>query len=59
MFVPQGMNMMLTMMSCPEYIMAMKFFGSPLSVSKQQFQPTLIKTRLSRKLNTGDSIVLY
>lgn len=60
MFVPQGMTIDASYdIKHPEYIMAMKFFGSPSSDGQQQFQPLRIKTRLARKLNTGDSIILY
>lgn len=60
MFVPQGMNITASYdTEHPEYIMAMKFFGSPSQDSVQQYQPLRIKSRLARKLNTGDSIILY
>lgn len=60
MFVPQGMNITASYdTDHPEYIMAMKFFGTPAVDGQAYFQPLRIKTRLSRKLNTGDSIVLY
>lgn len=67
MFVPQGMPITLNYnLEHPEYIMAYQFLGSPCldyasnygSVG-QQFQPRKITTRLSRKLNTGDSIILF
>lgn len=60
MFVPQGMNVNENYnIQHPEYIMAYKFYGSPSTDADQQFQPIKIKTRLSRKLQTGDSIVLF
>lgn len=60
MFVPQGMNITAAYdIEHPEYIMAMKYYGSPSQDGVQQYQPIRVKTRLSRKLNTGDSIVLY
>lgn len=51
----------------PEYIMAYKYLGSPSNewngtgnqLANQQYQPFRVKTRLSRKLQTGDSIVLF
>ena len=64
MFVPQGMNVNESYHTQhPEYILAYKYIGSP-SVNQstsetQQFQPTRIKSRLSRRLQTGDSIILY
>lgn len=74
MYVPQGMNITANYYAeHPEYIMAYKFLGSPnspdlvdepdgLSIrvqERQQFQPYRIRTRLSRKLQTGDRVVLY
>ena len=60
MFVPQGMNITASYdTDHPEYIMAMRYFGSPSLDNETKFAPIRIKTRLSRKLNTGDSIVLY
>lgn len=60
MFVPQGMNITSSYdTDHPEYIMAMRFFGSPSLDNETKFAPIKIKSRLSRKLNTGDSVVLY
>lgn len=60
MFVPQGMNITANYdTEHPEYIMAMKYYGSPSPDGQQQFQPIRVKTRLARKLNTGDSVILY
>lgn len=62
MFVPQGMNVDINYhRNHPEYIMAYKFIGSPYieNFQGQQFQPIRVKSRLSRKLNTGDSIILF
>lgn len=62
MFVPQGMNVSNDYhLNHPEYIMAYKYLGNPLNEnnSGQQFQPIRVRSRLSRKLNTGDSIILY
>lgn len=67
MFVPQGMNLTNDYnMQHPEYIMAYKYIGSPTSEatfsgygSSQNYQPIKIKTRLARKLNSGDQIVLF
>lgn len=60
MFVPQGMNVTNDYnLEHPEYIMASKFIGSPSSDSGQNYQPQRISTRLSRKLNTGDSVRLF
>lgn len=66
MFVPQGMNLTNDYnIQHPEYIMAYKYIGSPSIESQsniaagQQYQPVKIKTRLARKLNSGDQIVLF
>lgn len=70
MFVPQGMNVTANYnIEHPEYIMATKFIGSPASdfaglqnfdlAMGQNYQPHRIRTRLSRTLNTGDSIQLF
>lgn len=69
MYLPQGMTAGSDYhIQHPEYIMAYKYLGSPnpaasssaqASIEQQQFQPTRIRSRLSRKLNTGDSIILY
>lgn len=63
MYVPQGMNVTSSYYAeHPEYIMAYKFIGSPQydgAATGQQYQPFKIKTRLSRKLQTGDSVILF
>lgn len=72
MYVPQGMNVTSSYYAQhPEYIMAYKYLGSPASewdvdttagtITRvgQQYQPYRIRTRLSRKLQTGDSIILF
>lgn len=60
MFVPQGMNVSENYnVSHPEYIMNYKFIGSPSPDASQNYQPFKIRTRLARKLNTGDSVVLF
>lgn len=68
MFVPQGMNVTNDYyLQHPEYILNYKYLGSPSTrqgsettyVETQQFQPFRLRTRLSRKLQTGDSIILY
>lgn len=66
MFVPQGMNIGSNYeKQHPEYIMAMRYYGSPeFEVSTGTStngirNPLRIKTRLARRLQTGDSIVLY
>jgi len=69
MFVPQGMTVTETYPNFhPEFIMAMKFLGSPsinndLGVDPPQGlntgrNPLKIKTRLARRLQTGDKIIL-
>lgn len=61
MYVPQGMNIDNNYPSYhPEYIMAMRFLGSPdLETNGPTRNPLKIKTRLARRLQTGDSIVLF
>lgn len=67
MYVPQGMNVSeLYHIQHPEYIMTYKFLGSPTNenaveggVSNQNYQPFRIKTRMARRLQTGDSIILF
>lgn len=63
MYVPQGMNLTSNYnVEHPEYIMAYKFLGSPLwdkTSQGQQFQPFKIRTRLARKLQSGDNIILF
>ena len=70
MYVPQGMTITSSYYAeHPEYIMAYKYLGSPTveytpnlsgnPISSQQYQPYKIKTRMSRKLQTGDRLVLY
>ena len=70
-FIPEGYNVTLdTPYQHPEWIMAYKFFGSPdldrnttdntSTFTYNEYAKPIqrIKTRLSRKLNTGDRIVL-
>lgn len=64
MFVPQGMNITIDYnIQHPEYIMAYKFLGSPSPDTGtglgQQYQPQRVKTRLMRKLQSGDSVILF
>lgn len=66
MFVPQGMNVTNDYnLQHPEYIMAYKFIGSPNQEFSdgnplgQQFQPYKVRTRLARKLQTGDAVILF
>lgn len=67
MFVPQGMPIGLSYnLEHPEYIMAYKYLGSPSHDSSinggnngQNYQPTRVKTRLSRKLQSGDNVILF
>lgn len=56
-YVPQGMTVQPNYNNLhPEYVMAMKFVGSPAQDANQEYQPHKISTRLARRLNTGDSI---
>lgn len=61
MYVPQGMQLSVDYpKQHPEYIMAYKFFGGAdndgSSITPGR-NPATIKTRLARKLQTGDGIV--
>lgn len=42
----------------PEWIMAHRFVGSPTSDANQIIKSYKIKTRLARKLDTGDRVIL-
>lgn len=63
MYVPQGMNITVDYpQQHPEYIMAYRFIGSP------EYEPSTtgttrnalrVRTRLARKLQTGDSIIFF
>ena len=65
MFVPQGMNVsQFYHKDHPEYIMAMRYLGNPDNDSGNSSQSTgrnavRVKSRLARKLNTGDTVILY
>lgn len=63
MFVPQGMNIGSDYnLQHPEYVMNYKFIGSPSydgSTTGQQYQPIKVRSRLARKLQTGDSVILF
>lgn len=62
-YVPQGMNITNDYISQhPEYIMAYRYLGSPQvessSVNTLYKNPIKVRTRLARRLQTGDSIRL-
>ena len=68
MYVPQGMTITETYnLDHPEYILNYKYLGSPTagtqtgtsSTENQQYQPYRVRTRMARKLNTGDSVILF
>lgn len=66
MFVPQGMEITPNYnVQHPEYIMTYKYLGSPTGIGTstsaevQQYQPFRIRSRLSRRLDTGDKIILF
>lgn len=57
MYVPQGMAVTETFpYNHPEYILAYRWLGSPNSDVPYR-NPLFIKSRLSRRLQTGDSII--
>ena len=61
MYVPQGMDVGQNYpKQHPEYIMAMRFFGTPESRGSNTQglrNPLSIRTRLARRLQTGDKII--
>lgn len=60
MFVPEGYALAKNLPEVhTEWIMAYKYIGTPLSsgAAISNAQPPKIRSRLSRKLNTGDQIV--
>lgn len=59
MYVPEGYAIGLDLPTKhPEWIMAYKYIGQAASSNSASWdQPPRIKTRLSRKLNPGDSII--
>ena len=64
MYVPQGMTVGDDYyQQHPEYIMAYKYLGSPdiadTTAEYQQYQPFKVKSRMARKLQTGDQVVLF
>lgn len=62
MFVPQGMTITETYPNThPEYIMTYRYIGSPVTdntTTSTGRLPAKIKTRMARRLQTGDSVVL-
>jgi hypothetical protein len=42
----------------PEWIMAYRYFGTPVSDGFEYYPPLRLSSRLSRKLDTGDRVVL-
>ena len=60
MFVPQGMIVTETYPNThPEYILAYRYIGSPTIDGQQPGRlPVKIKTRMARRLQTGDKIIL-
>lgn len=62
MYVPQGYAIGTNLpFEHPEWIMAYKFVGknSYPNYADSAAQPVKVKTRLSRKLNTGDSLIFF
>lgn len=58
MYVPQGMIVTETYPNLhPEYIMNYKFYGSAVMENNNNRGPLRMKTRLSRRLQTGDKII--
>lgn len=68
MYVPQGMTVSENYnLEHPEYVLTYKYLGSPViedvsannTAFTQNYQPFKVKTRMARRLQTGDSIVLF
>lgn len=62
MYVPQGMNVTSSYpFQHPEYIMAYRYYGSPApetsSPPATKAYPLRVRSRLARRLQTGDSII--
>lgn len=57
-YIPQGFNLDQDVIRThPEWIMAMRYIGQPEDDTQQQYHlPFRIKTRMARKLNTGDQV---
>lgn len=57
-YIPQGFTLSEDVIRThPEWIMAMRYLGQPKGDDQQQMHlPFRIKTRMARKLNTGDQI---
>lgn len=59
-YVPQGMTVGDNYnILHPEYILNYKYLGGPSSDGSQTYQPYRLRSRMARKLNTGDSIQLF
>ena len=61
MYAPQGMTITNNYnLEHPEYIMAYKYLGSPTQDGQSQnYQPYRVRTRLARKLQSGDNVILF
>lgn len=60
MYVPQGMNLTTDYnLEHPEYIMAYYFQGNPVPDAESTGYRLKIKTRMARRLNTGDRIIYF
>lgn len=60
MYVPQGMNITTSYnLEHPEYIMAYYYQGNPQSDGDAPGFKLKIKSRLARRLQTGDSIIYF
>lgn len=57
-YIPQGFTVTSsTVYEHPEWVMAQKFVGVPLTGDNPGYSPISVRTRLARKLDTGDKIV--
>ena len=60
MYVPQGMNLTTQYnLEHPEYILAYKYQGNPWSDTTTAQFNLKIRSRLARRLNTGDRIIYF
>lgn len=59
MFLPQGMILSTDYnLEHPEYILGYRYYGSPSNDTNDKYFP-IVRTKLAKKLQTGDSIILF
>lgn len=59
-YIPQGFNISVnTPYEHPEWILAMRYYGNISTENNIYRNPLSIRTRMARRLQTGDQIVLF